>query len=310
MSDDWSREDLTGEWLGEIGRQLLVVATELRKGKRPLSSFLSVRNLQRDCSKIISRLSSLKDSDKLELLILQDLCLLKRDIEIFYDHKTSPEIVAEKLESFGKYYYCDYGFDTEPPSDLLGISGELRKLIDLIQVYGPQSILAIPMAEWIAFGITRLSQNNDHRLSHEVLSLIQNRVLATSTFLNDMSSRNRADCIRYLSETADFLKDHGEPERHLECKKRAEKEQEHKAKPVEKRPELNDTEQNVIEAVGEDTLIAEELAKKAGYPCNSNFKSTLSSLRKRGILDNKFPKGYFLRTEYHFLLRTLDESQD
>lgn len=80
--------------------------------------------------------------------------------------------------------------------------------------------------------------------------------------------------------------------------------------PVKDRSQLNDAEQNIIEAVGEKMLIAEEVAKKAGYPCNSNFKSTLSSLRKRGILDNRFPKGYFLRPEYYFLLKIPDQSQD
>lgn len=72
---------------------------------------------------------------------------------------------------------------------------------------------------------------------------------------------------------------------------------------------LNDTERNVIEALGTNVLIGEKLAKKAGYPCNSNFKNTLSSLRKRGILGNKSP-GYFVKPAYHFLLVKSDQSQD
>jgi len=74
-------------------------------------------------------------------------------------------------------------------------------------------------------------------------------------------------------------------------------------------PELNDTEQYTIEALSEDTLTGERLAKKAGYPYNSNFKSTLSGLRKRGILGNKSP-GYFLESQYHFLLDKSDQGQD
>jgi len=73
----------------------------------------------------------------------------------------------------------------------------------------------------------------------------------------------------------------------------------------EEPPQLNDTDKNIIEALGTKTLIGEELAKKAGYPFNSNFKSTLSSLRKRGILGNKSP-GYFVETKYQFLIDKSD----
>lgn len=73
---------------------------------------------------------------------------------------------------------------------------------------------------------------------------------------------------------------------------------------------LSDTEENIIEALGTETLTAEKLAKRLKYPCNSNFKNTLSSLRKRGILDNRFPEGYFLPIDYRFLVSTTDESQD
>jgi len=74
-------------------------------------------------------------------------------------------------------------------------------------------------------------------------------------------------------------------------------------------PELNDTEQNIIEALNTSTLTGEKLCNKAGYPYNSNFKSTLSSLRKRGILGNKSP-GYFLEPQYRFLLDKSDQGQD
>lgn len=70
-------------------------------------------------------------------------------------------------------------------------------------------------------------------------------------------------------------------------------------------PELNEAEQNIIEALHTETLTGEKLAKKAGYPYNSNFKSTLSSLRKRYILGNKAP-GYFVQPQYHTLLKKSD----
>jgi len=69
---------------------------------------------------------------------------------------------------------------------------------------------------------------------------------------------------------------------------------------------LNDTERNILQALGPDTMTGECLAKKAGYPFNSNFKSTLSSLRKRRILGNASP-GYFVVEEFHHLP---DKGQD
>lgn len=54
---------------------------------------------------------------------------------------------------------------------------------------------------------------------------------------------------------------------------------------------LTEAERNILEALGEEKLNGEPLAQKAGYPCNSNFKNTLSSLVKRGLLVNDRP-GY------------------
>jgi hypothetical protein len=68
---------------------------------------------------------------------------------------------------------------------------------------------------------------------------------------------------------------------------------------------LNDIEQDIIEALGDRTLTGEKLAKDAGHPYNFKFKSSLSGLRKRGILGNKTP-GYFLEPEYEFLLKKSD----
>jgi hypothetical protein len=75
------------------------------------------------------------------------------------------------------------------------------------------------------------------------------------------------------------------------------------------RPILSDTEQNILEALGTETMTGEVLAKRAGYPYNSNFKNTLSSLRKRGILGNKSP-GYFVESKYHSFLKKSDQGQD
>lgn len=54
---------------------------------------------------------------------------------------------------------------------------------------------------------------------------------------------------------------------------------------------LTEAERYILEALGEEKLKGEQLAKKAGYPCNSNFRNTLSSLVKRGLLMNDRP-GY------------------
>ena len=69
---------------------------------------------------------------------------------------------------------------------------------------------------------------------------------------------------------------------------------------------LSDTEANIVEALGTQRLTGEALAKQAGYPFNSNFKSTLSSLRKRGVLGNASP-GYFVTAARR---RRADQGQD
>ena len=58
---------------------------------------------------------------------------------------------------------------------------------------------------------------------------------------------------------------------------------------------------NIIEALSTNTFTGEIIAEKAGYPYNSNFKATLSAIRKRGIIGNKYP-GYFLLPKYLYLL--------
>jgi len=68
---------------------------------------------------------------------------------------------------------------------------------------------------------------------------------------------------------------------------------------------LDDIEQDIIEALQDRTLTGAKLAKDAGHPYNFKFKSSLSGLRKRGILGNKSP-GYFLEPEYESLLNKSD----
>jgi hypothetical protein len=55
---------------------------------------------------------------------------------------------------------------------------------------------------------------------------------------------------------------------------------------------LTDTEQNIIEALGDKTMKGQELLKNAGYDYSSHYKTILSNLVKRGILENIHNKGY------------------
>jgi hypothetical protein len=93
------------------------------------------------------------------------------------------------------------------------------------------------------------------------------------------------------------------------CRKLLDSETGQEIESIGTQPELTDTEQNIIEALDKNKMNGEPLAKKTGYPYNSNFKNTLSSLRKRGILGNKSP-GYFLEPAYYYLLNEPDKSQD
>ena len=70
-----------------------------------------------------------------------------------------------------------------------------------------------------------------------------------------------------------------------------------------------DSEQHIINTLGKQTLTGEQIARACSFPYNSNFKSHLSSLRKRHILGNRAP-GYFLEPAYYYLLEPADQSQD
>lgn len=60
---------------------------------------------------------------------------------------------------------------------------------------------------------------------------------------------------------------------------------------------LSTIERNIVEALGTDTLIFEQLAAKTGYEVSGHFRRTVSSLSKRWILGNKRP-GYFVQPQY------------
>jgi hypothetical protein len=54
---------------------------------------------------------------------------------------------------------------------------------------------------------------------------------------------------------------------------------------------LSEREQDILDALGDRTMTAEELSKRAGYKLDGYFRSLLSRLRKRGLLLNLRP-GY------------------
>lgn len=57
---------------------------------------------------------------------------------------------------------------------------------------------------------------------------------------------------------------------------------------------LTDREQGIIEALGDDKMTGEEIAKAADYEYDGHLKGMLASLVKRGILVNDRP-GYRCR---------------
>ncbi len=54
---------------------------------------------------------------------------------------------------------------------------------------------------------------------------------------------------------------------------------------------LSQREQDILEALGDQTMTADELAKRSGYKLDGYFRSLLTRLRKRGLLLNLRP-GY------------------
>lgn len=55
---------------------------------------------------------------------------------------------------------------------------------------------------------------------------------------------------------------------------------------------FNEMETNLLEALGDETMHAEALAKKAGYPNNSNFRTACANLVRRQLF-GKSRQGYY-----------------
>ena len=73
------------------------------------------------------------------------------------------------------------------------------------------------------------------------------------------------------------------------------------AQPEVQPPRLNATEELIVRNLGTNKMTGEEIAKHGNTQCSSNFKQTLSSLRKRGILENT-GNGYFIAPKWLPLL--------
>jgi len=148
---------------------------------------------------------------------------------------------------------------------------------------------------WLKWNKSELAKDIEREYS-EFINFVEQEIsdrpvckdLTTSFTAARGAAINLAEKLKHVAELAKTLKIAGQ-----------------ESESIVTQQELTDTEQNIIEALGTKTLIGEELAKKAGYPYNSNFRSTLSSLRKRGILGNKSP-GYFVEPNYHFLMNKSD----
>jgi hypothetical protein len=54
---------------------------------------------------------------------------------------------------------------------------------------------------------------------------------------------------------------------------------------------LSPLESTILQALGDETLGAEDLAARAGYPNTSYFRTVLAGLRRRGLIINLHP-GY------------------
>jgi hypothetical protein len=52
-------------------------------------------------------------------------------------------------------------------------------------------------------------------------------------------------------------------------------------------PKLNEMERDVLQSLGEATMNAEEISRVAGYPNDTNLRSCLATMRRRGLLTGK-----------------------
>ena len=96
---------------------------------------------------------------------------------------------------------------------------------------------------------------------------------------------NREDSIKRHEEVVSFLKAFAEEQ----------------SQPV--LGTLNELEREIVEALGKDTLTGEQIARRVNRAYDSTLKTTLASMRRRGILGNRCP-GYYVSRQSH------DQGQD
>jgi hypothetical protein len=205
MLNNRSRIDLAEKCLGEIGRSLLVLSHEVGHGECSVSSYQIVADIETKIDEVSNHIKSPGMPADYVLYVKRVLSPIKKELAQLNDYNTSLEELAPKLEPDGVTLYGNC-FEHDPPTSFPGISRELQKLKDLIEVYDPNSALAMPMAKWIGFGVLLLAQNHNDILSAQEHSEIQNRAYAIVTFLNTIKSRSKKKSLRYIDETIRFLK--------------------------------------------------------------------------------------------------------
>jgi len=52
-------------------------------------------------------------------------------------------------------------------------------------------------------------------------------------------------------------------------------------------PVLNEMEENILEAIGDETLTGQQIAERAGYPFDGDLRVCLAAMRRRGLLAGK-----------------------
>jgi hypothetical protein len=198
--------DLVEKCLGEIGRSLLFLSHEVGHGECSFSSYQIVADIETKIDEVSNHIKSPGMPADYVLYVKRVLSPIKKELAQLNDYNTSLEELAPKLEPNGATLYENCFEQDDPPTSFPGISRELQKLKDLIEVYDPNSALAMPMAKWIGFGVLLLAQNNNDILSAQEHSEIQNRAYAIVTFLNTIKSRSKKKSLRYIDETIRFLK--------------------------------------------------------------------------------------------------------
>jgi hypothetical protein len=206
MQQKWSRPDLTGRALGDIGRLALVVPFGLREKEASVTCAMILKKLISLTDKIISRLHALRDPDELESIVVQRLELFQKDLGLLDKNLFTLERDSDygrtvyRLRETGEGFYEDRFDSEDPPDNLKDIADELRTLQELVRVYGPANPLVIHHAKWLASGISLLFHNGS-RLPRKVPARIQDQILATMTLLDTIDYRDQRDCLDSFAET-------------------------------------------------------------------------------------------------------------